>query len=96
MEYLPYSIIAKDNMLPQFEKVILKQIKQKKYIGADSYGNSALHYACAYGNSVNIVKAVLKSGADIYATNKNGETPADLAKENGNIEVYNFISGKMK
>ncbi|HQP04787.1 MAG TPA: ankyrin repeat domain-containing protein [Bacteroidales bacterium] len=96
VEYLPYAIIANDNILTQFEKVILKQIKQKKYTGTDSYGNSALHYACAYGNSVNIVKAVLKSGADIYATNKNGETPADLAKENGNIEVYNFISGKMK
>jgi len=55
-----------------------------------------LHYACAYGNSLNIVKALLKNGANIDAKNEDGKTPADLARENGNTEVYNFISGKMK
>ncbi|KAI9101643.1 ankyrin repeat-containing domain protein, partial [Phlyctochytrium arcticum] len=42
----------------------------------DSQGNTALHYACKYGNRV-VTEILLRLGAATDITNNNGETPLD-------------------
>lgn len=47
----------------------------------DTKGNTPLHEAAIRGY-LGIAKSLIAAGADIYAVNKDGKTPADLAEEN--------------
>ncbi|MBO7420640.1 MAG: hypothetical protein J6U06_05925, partial [Spirochaetaceae bacterium] len=45
----------------------------------DANGNSVLHYAAQCADS-NVLSVLMQYGADKYAKNRKGETPADIAQ----------------
>lgn len=53
-------------------------------------GNTALTYACA-GGYVDVVKALLESGASIEDHNENGHTPLMEAGSAGHVEVARVL-----
>lgn len=53
-------------------------------------GNTALTYACA-GGFVDIVKVLLKAGANIEDHNENGHTPLMEAASAGHVEVARVL-----
>lgn len=53
-------------------------------------GNTALTYACA-GGYVEVVKALLESGASIEDHNENGHTPLMEAGSAGHVEVARVL-----
>lgn len=55
-----------------------------------SAGNTALTYACA-GGFVDIVKVLLKAGANIEDHNENGHTPLMEAASAGHVEVARVL-----
>lgn len=57
----------------------------------DSAGDTALHDAARFGHA-DVVKELLKGGADATITNKNGQTPADVAKAFGKDAVVTQLS----
>jgi ankyrin repeat protein len=58
---------------------------------ADSSGWTILHAASRRGH-LGVVKLLLRQGADVDVLNKAGRSAAELASENGQAEVVNFIS----
>lgn len=65
--------------------------------GADTnaingFGNTPLHEAC-YKNAQKTVKFLIENGAELYIENSRGVIPMDLARQEGNLDLYNwFIS----
>jgi ankyrin repeat protein len=57
----------------------------------DSNGCTVLHAASRRGH-LGVVKLLLRRGADVDVLNKAGSSPAELALENGQAEVAEFIS----
>lgn len=55
-----------------------------------SAGNTALTYACA-GGFVDVVKVLLKAGANIEDHNENGHTPLMEAASAGHVEVARVL-----
>lgn len=55
-----------------------------------SSGNTALTYACA-GGFVDVVKVLLKEGANIEDHNENGHTPLMEAASAGHVEVARVL-----
>ena len=53
-------------------------------------GNTALTYACA-GGFVDVVKVLLKEGANIEDHNENGHTPLMEAASAGHVEVARVL-----
>uniref|UniRef100_A0A8B9TBD0 K Homology domain-containing protein n=1 Tax=Anas platyrhynchos TaxID=8839 RepID=A0A8B9TBD0_ANAPL len=60
------------------------------YANFFSAGNTALTYACA-GGFVDIVKVLLKAGANIEDHNENGHTPLMEAASDGHVEVARLL-----
>lgn len=60
------------------------------YANFFSAGNTALTYACA-GGFVDIVKVLLKAGANIEDHNENGHTPLMEAASAGHVEVARVL-----
>lgn len=56
----------------------------------DGWRDSVLHYAAAKGNMA-IIKMLLAFGADPFAVNSNGKSPADVAKANSHIRAASYI-----
>lgn len=56
----------------------------------DLSGNTALTYACA-GGFVDVVKVLLKEGANIEDHNENGHTPLMEAASAGHVEVARVL-----
>jgi len=51
----------------------------------------SLHLASYKGN-VEIIQALLKRGADVYARNDKGRTPSDEARSVGEREITRLLS----
>ena len=58
---------------------------------ASTKGNTSLHGAVDGGCSKKIIKAIIKHGADVNATNKNSVTALMKACEKGNIDAINQL-----
>jgi len=58
---------------------------------ADTKGSTLLHAASRRGH-LGVVKLLLRQGADVDVLNKAGRSAAELASENGQVEVAKFIS----
>ena len=84
-----------DNIL----KNVFKKIKngnpfKTKYKNiTNTEGNTLLHLAC-YENNVEIVRFLLKNGADINKEDKNGFTPLYLACYENNVEIVRLLLEK--
>ncbi len=59
-------------------------------VKATSEGNSALHIATYIGNP-NIINRLILEGVEVNQKNDKGETPLDLAVEEGNNEVVQLL-----
>ncbi|MEC7776545.1 MAG: CotH kinase family protein [Planctomycetota bacterium] len=58
----------------------------------DNFGAAALHWAAGFGR-LEVVEYLVKNGANVNITNREGETPLDNALEPFNEESAEFISG---
>jgi ankyrin repeat protein len=58
---------------------------------ADGNGWTALH-AASHSGHLEVVKLLLRRGADVDILNKANKTAAELASENGKAEVARFIA----
>lgn len=79
--YANYTKMAKD---------FLDTVKAGKDINVkvDDKGNTMLHIYCMGGKSaIAAITMLLEAGADVNATNYNGETPLLLSVESDNAEV---------
>ncbi|KAG2453934.1 hypothetical protein HYH02_002137 [Chlamydomonas schloesseri] len=61
----------------------------------DPKKNTLMHYAAGYGRMA-IAKALLGAGAELAAQNDAKQTPADVAKLNGEKEMVKFLNDKSK
>merc|ERR1711972_221298 len=75
---------------PEIVKILLE--KKASATAVDSAGNSALHYAAAYGRT-EMVK-FLAASASVDATNKSGQTPLALALKNKMTEAADALKAK--
>ena len=82
---------------PDIRKVISEEVAKGSPIGKkDGYGYAPFHYAADLGD-LEAAIALREAGADIYATNSKGETPAQLArrgKSPGHTAVLNYLLGQ--
>ena len=56
----------------------------------DSFGDSALHYACFCGH-LEAVKSLLAAGADVHMPSKDGKTPVESAADEQHWIVVHYI-----
>jgi ankyrin repeat protein len=56
----------------------------------DTEGRTALHHGAINGH-MDIVALLMENGADARITDKFGESAADVARNNGHDDVYEFI-----
>jgi len=61
---------------------------------ANSYGDTALHWAAANGHN-EIARILIEKNASILAKNNNSHTPLSLAYINGHKEIVKLISEKL-
>ena len=57
----------------------------------NSDGNSALHLACRYCRKTTTIDNMLESGATTFAWNNDNKTPFDLAMENPDGTIANYM-----
>ena len=57
---------------------------------ADHVGRTPLHWASKHGRS-HEVKLLLDHGADLEARDNDGDTPADVARREGFIELVDIL-----
>jgi ankyrin repeat protein len=62
--------------------------------GQDKKGNTSLHYLARkpHANAIAKAKLLLKTGAKLDIKNKASQTPFELAQEQNNIEMVEFLS----
>lgn len=74
---------------------IAEKVLAKKVVNANESGlnGPALHHA-AGNNNMELVKILLKYGADKNRKNSKGKTAADIAKESSHQEMALFLEGK--
>lgn len=61
----------------------------------DWFGSTALMYA-AYKGNVNIIGYLIKNGADVHFTDKQGNTVLSAAKEGGNADAIKLVEDSLK
>ena len=98
LEACPYQISAKNNrkqtpldlaMSLKTSKVVRRLLQERFNLihGKDGEGNTNLHHAARNGD-LKRVDMLIRYGAQIYARNKNGKFPRDLA---ANVEVWELL-----
>ena len=65
-------------------------------VNARNNGETALHYAARRGSVINAKVLVEDGGADIDAKDRNGKTPLDIAREEGNSSVERYLDDLLK
>jgi ankyrin repeat protein len=55
------------------------------------FGHTVLHSAALDGAPNELIQVLIDAGADIKAKNNEGKTPADIAREQGNLLVAEFL-----
>lgn len=86
MMYLVLFRAVNTDLLPRIRRGLWKGLSCK----LSSAGNTALTYACA-GGFVDVVKVLLKAGANIEDHNENGHTPLMEAASAGHVEVARVL-----
>jgi len=64
----------------------------KKGNHQNNSGRTVLHYAAEYNGSPELVKLLLKRGADPKLKDNSGKTPADIARAKGNPPLAKLLS----
>ena len=92
--YIVLNSAAKEG---NFELVALlaDNVKDINHIGCYSVYGTALSNAAKAGH-INIVKMLIQKGANEKLRDGLGTTAADIAKENGHINIYNFLNNLSK
>jgi ankyrin repeat protein len=62
----------------------------------DIWRQTPLHYAARRGPAINSRILVEEGGADIGAKDRDGKTPLDIAKKEGNSSVERYLEGLLK
>ena len=57
----------------------------------DHGNNTPLHKACERNSTLTVVTLLLERGANLTATNNNGETPLDLAIKNDKKSIVTYL-----
>ena len=57
----------------------------------DAYGDTWIHYAIHGDCSKEVLQSIIDQGADVNATNKEGDTPLMLASQNENEDAINVL-----
>ena len=82
---------VKNKNLPAVEALLNKG---ENVNGANSQGNTALHYAVATNNA-DMVKLLLKHNADMNAKNNKGWSPLSIAEKKNVGEIYDIFEAKI-
>ena len=82
---------VKNKNLPAVEALLKKG---ENVNGANSQGNTALHYAVATNNA-DMVKLLLKHNADMNAKNNKGWSPLSIAEKKNVGEIYDIFEAKI-
>jgi ankyrin repeat protein len=88
---------ALNDSINMVEPLVVKDLI-KKGIKVDSkgmYGNQALHVASTLGN-IEIAEILLENQASFQVPNDYGETPLEIAIENGNLEVFDLYNEQIQ
>ena len=64
--------------------------KKSRIRSKDSFGRTALHFACDAG-VVEMVKLLVSNGANLYDADSDGCTPIHRAARNGSVEIIEFL-----
>jgi len=83
-------VLAIDNNDIEYVKHIINNTDVNIDSGQYTTGNTALNYA-AMKNNLDIVKLLVKAGANLEKENDNGETPLYNAVDHNNIEIVKFL-----
>ena len=70
---------------------LLSMTKDTMRLQTKKHGRQPLHVAAAFGH-VEVVKVLVKSGADLTVRDDDGRSPLDLAKTNGHMKSVKYIS----
>lgn len=86
---------VKYNQSEIIKKLIKANAPLVNYDAGDDTGNTLLHYA-VLNQDLDIIKLLIKSGADLSAKNKAGQTPIELAALHENWDVVKTIAESTK
>ena len=67
-----------------------EDVKKSRIRSKDSFGRTALHFACDAGE-FEIVKLLVTNGAYAYDVDSEGYTPVHRAARNGSVEIVEFL-----
>ena len=86
-------IAAEEGRFDVVQHLVDSQICQVK--AKDQYNNTPLHAAAAsHNDNVEVVKFLVSNGADVNAPGRNRQTPLDVAKNNRNTEIRDYLISK--
>jgi ankyrin repeat protein len=74
----------------QADWMVSRLLKAGASPNSKQWSRSALHFAVA-GENINIVKMLIEAGAEVNATDKNGQTPLDIALKAGKKDLIDVL-----
>eukprot|EP00056_Hartaetosiga_gracilis_P008171 m.116816 g.116816 ORF g.116816 m.116816 type:complete len:811 (-) comp12863_c0_seq2:104-2536(-) len=88
-------LAAKFNLLFLVKRLLeeAEDKRKEQLCYLDSRGDTCFHVACKNG-SAEVVEFLLKQGANKNTRNSHGQTPCDIAKDQGHDCVINVLEGK--
>lgn len=86
-----FKIAAKNGNLKIIEHLSNLQNDSEEYVISEKIHESALRIAADEGN-IELVQYFIRSGVDIYMTNKDGKNAIDLAKASGHMEIVQYLT----